>query len=119
MEGKADGHGVTTIYNIGGGGDFYFEAIISPNHSHPQGDGGGIFENPVFRKHGEDGPRSDGWIGEQGGLTSTGGRNGEEDRLQMEIPPRVGKIKKTRVKGGSFLFGNIHDEEGRKERGAA
>ena len=66
-----------------------------------------------------DGSVSDGWIGEQGGLTSTGGWNGEEDRLQMEIPPRVGEIKKTRVKGGSFLFGNIHDEDGRKERGAA
>ena len=60
-----------------------------------------------------------GWIGEQGGLTSTGGWNGEEDRLQMEIPPRVGEIKKTRVKGGSFLCGNIHDEDGRKEQGSA
>ena len=35
----------------------------------------------------------------------------------MEIPPRVGEIKKTRVKGGSFLFGNIHDEDGRKGTG--
>ena len=74
MEGKADGHGVTTIYNIGGGGDFYFEAIISPNHSHPQGDGGGIFENPVFRKHGEDGPRSGwgDWVAADGSVSREG-----------------------------------------------
>lgn len=66
-----------------------------------------------------DGSVSGGRIGEQGGLTSTDGRNGEENRHQMEIPPRVGEIKKTRVKGGSFLFGNIHDEDGRKDRGSA
>lgn len=51
-----------------------------------------------------DGSVSGGWIGEQGGLTSTGGRNGEEDRLQMEIPPRVGEIKKNEGEGWVFPF---------------